>query len=50
MYSRYAQKELFQDGNIDFKCDIGTARMNKIFVKNKLKLQQHKQQQWITQT
>lgn len=46
--SQYAQKELLWDGIIFFAYDIGTARINKIFVLNKIELQQ--QQQWITKT
>lgn len=50
MWSRYAQLELFWYNSIAFECDRATARMNNTFDQNKIKLRQHHQQQWITQT
>lgn len=42
--SRYAQWKLLWDGDIEFECDIGTARIIKICFLNEIKFQQQQQQ------
>ena len=47
-----SKNKFFLDDNIDFKCNMGTAKTKYIFVLNKMKLQQQQQnqQQRIKQT